>query len=133
MTEQSKVSRVRHGVRDTEATLISSDSFAAYSAVDGALVVELHRFTASGKTLETFRFTFSAEDAEHLHRETADWRRSRVVGHKQETICRNCGDTISPNPSVAFCGTCLEMGAGEAATSGEPSACQFEMLKAALL
>lgn len=82
MTEQSRITRVRHGARETVTQVLDSDEFAAYQGADGRLVVELFRKGDKGRLVESYRFAFSPDDSAHVHRETADFLRR----HKAATV-----------------------------------------------
>jgi hypothetical protein len=73
--QTSRITRVKHGTRETATHVLDSDEFAAYQGADARLVVELFRKGANGRIVESYRFEFSPEDAEHVHRETSDFVR----------------------------------------------------------
>jgi hypothetical protein len=76
----SRVSRIAYGARETSTNLLDADSFAAFQSDEGFLTLELHRVgKRNRKTLESYRFEFCPEDAEHVRRELNEWARRRAM------------------------------------------------------
>lgn len=71
----SRITRVRHGARETATHVMDSDEFATWQTSDGFLILELFRKDARGNIAESYRFELCPEDAEHIHRETTDYKR----------------------------------------------------------
>ena len=64
--DTTRVVRVKHGGAETSAMLLEADNLSVRSAPDGSAIIELFRYTHTGRCIESYQVRFCPQDRARL-------------------------------------------------------------------